>query len=371
VTTPLYQEIAESLRQAIYYGKLKPGDELPPVRGMSTQWNCAPGTVQRAYRELARQGLVTSRPGQGTRVSAPTTYEQPDPLRRAALANEAEVFLLRFLSSGYSVGEIEQAVQLALDRWRAISSQDREPVSEDIIRFVGSHDPLMVKIADWFGTLSPRHTMQISFAGSLGGLIALAERKADIAGCHLWDEETDTYNMPFVQRLLPGRRTALLTLAHRRLGLMLAPGNPLGVEGLSDLVSPHVRFINRQPGAGTRVWLDAQLYRSGINVDQITGYDKQVMTHTEVAHAILEGYADVGLGIETAAQTYGLDFLFLTNERYDLVVPESMWASEPIQCLVRWLSSDENQLLFDDVVGYGNQETGRVRWSDPAAAGGA
>jgi putative molybdopterin biosynthesis protein len=286
------------------------------------------------------------------------------------LANEAEAFLLRFLSSGYSVGEVDRAIQLALDRWRAIS-QDRELVSEHVIRFVGSHEPLIARMADWFKTLVPGYTMQISFAGSLGGLIALAERKADIAGCHLWDEETDTYNMAFVRRLLPRQRAALLTLAHRRLGLMLAPGNPLGVKSLSDLSSPHVRFINRQPGAGTRVWLDAQLYRSGIQIEQITGYDEQVMTHTEVAHAITEGHADVGLGIETAAQAYGLDFHFLTNERYDLIIPEAAWASEPIQGLVQWLSGDEAHVLFDDTVGYDHRETGCVRWSDAAPAEGA
>ena len=100
MTTPLFQEIAESIRQAIVYGKIKPGDELPPIREMSDQWNCAPGTVQRAYRELVQQGFVTSRPGQGTRVLASLPSEHTSPLRRASLANEAEAFLLRVISSG-------------------------------------------------------------------------------------------------------------------------------------------------------------------------------------------------------------------------------------------------------------------------------
>jgi molybdate-binding protein/DNA-binding transcriptional regulator YhcF (GntR family) len=361
MTPPLYQEIAESIRQAIVYGELKPGDELPPVRDMSIQWNCAPGTVQRAYHELAQQGFVTSRPGQGTRVCAPVAPESSAPLRRATLANDVEAFLLRILSSGYSVGEVEQAIRLVLDRWRAVS-QEVEPASERVIRFVGSHDPALSMIADRFKSLVPGYTMQIAFAGSLGGLIALAERKADLAGSHLWDEETDTYNAAFVRRLLPGQRTVLFTLAHRRLGLMFSRGNPLGITGLADLALPHVRFINRQAGAGTRVWLDAQLCRMGIDAKRITGYDEQVMTHTEVARAVSEGRADAGLGIESAALAYGLDFLFLTSERYDLVIPESVWTSDPVRRLVQWLSSEEARALLNGLEGYDSHETGRVVW---------
>lgn len=361
MTAPLYLEIAESMRQAIFYGELKAGEELPSVRELAARWSCAPGTVQRAYRELVRQGLVTSRPGQGTRVLAPTVFEQPDPLRRAALAHEAEAFLLRVLSSGHTVSEAESAIRLALDRWRAISAESA-PVAARTLRFVGSHEPAISTIAATLTALAPDHALDISFAGSLAGLIALAEGKTDVAGCHLWDEETDTYNAAFVRRLLPGRRTALLTLAHRRLGLILTPGNPLGVTGLADLVSPGLRFINRQPGAGTRVWLDAQLHRAAIDPAQITGYDEQVMTHVDVARAVAEGRADAGLGIETAALAYGLDFHFLTSERYDLAIPDTVWALDPFQRLAEWLASAEGRARFERKEGYDNRETGRVQW---------
>ena len=358
---PLFQEIAESVRQAIVYGELKPGDELPPVRKMSEQWKCAPGTVQRAYRELARQGFVTSRPGQGTRVLAAMRSAQSAPLRRASLANEAEAFLLRAFADGYSVGEVEQAVRLVFDRWRAASQEVEQP-SEHIIRFAGSHDPTISMLADQFRNLVPDHRMQITFSGSLGGLIALAERKADIASCHLWDEETDTYNEAFVRRLLPGQRTALLTLAHRRLGLMFAQGAPTDIQSLADIAREDVRFINRQPGAGTRVWLDAQLSRAGIDRRQITGYDKEVMTHTDVARAIAEGHADVGLGIEAAALTYGLDFLFLTSERYDLVIPEVIWDLDSIQRFAQWFMRGGARSLLHSLRGYDVTETGQVVW---------
>lgn len=361
MTASLYQEIAESIRQAIFYGELHPGDELPPVRDMATQWNCAPGTVQRAYHELARQGLITSRPGQGTRVVDHATPEQSPVLRRALLTNETEAFLLRVLADGYTPDEVARALRQALDRWRA-QVHTVEDAPEGVLRFVGSHDPTLAQIAVQFPVIAPDHTLEITFAGSLGGLIALAEGSADIAGCHLWDADTGAYNVAFVQRILPGCRVALLTLFHRRLGLIVAPGNPLNLTGLADLARDNVRLINRQSGAGTRVWLDAQLRREGIDAAQIPGYDTCVMTHSEVARAVAEDRANVGLGIEAAARAEGLDFLFLTRERYDLAIPDTVWDREPVQRLAAWLTTEDARTLLGAQPGYEVDQTGMVVW---------
>jgi molybdate-binding protein/DNA-binding transcriptional regulator YhcF (GntR family) len=357
--TPLYQEIAESIRRAILDGTLQPGDEVPPVREMSVQWGCAPGTVQRAYQELAGQGLIVSRPGQGTRIAEVGLTEAATPLRRATLVHDAEAFLLNVLAAGYTPDEIEGAVRLALDRWRALL-QEPPPPPERVIRFVGSHDPAIALIAARFGALAPDSTLDISFAGSLGGLMALARGEAEIAGSHLWDAETDTYNAPYVQRLLPGRRIALLTLGHRRLGLIVPPGNPGKITELDDL--PGVRFINRQQGAGTRVWLDAQLRALGIETACIAGYGESVATHSDVAQAIVDGRADAGLGVESVALAYGLDFVPLTTERYDLVIPASIWESPPVQALASWLASDMARAAIDALGGYDVRATGRVLW---------
>lgn len=360
-TTPLYQQIAESVRQEILYGDLRPGDRLPSVREMATQWHCTPGTVQRAYKELARQGLVVSRPGQGTRVVSAIQAEEETPLRRAALVHQAEAFLLETLTAGHTPAEVEQAVRLAWDRWRALTREPQSP-PERTLRFVGSHDPAIAVIASRFAEIAPQHTLRVAFAGSLGGLIALAQGEADIAGSHLWDEESDTYNTPFVQRLLPGRRVALLTLAHRRLGLITSPGNPAGLAGLADLARPGLRFVNRQRGSGTRVWLDANLRRQGIAPERISGYQEQVPTHSEVARAIAEDQANVGLGVEAAALAYGLGFVLLTMERYDLVIPAEVWDSGPGRGLARWLPTAEARSAIAALGGYDTGETGRVAW---------
>ncbi len=256
--TFLYQKIVESIRQRILEGELQPGDRLLTVREMTQDWNCTTGTVQRAYNELSKQGLVVSRPGQGTHISGALPLPKDTPLRRAALVHRAEAFLLEVLTAGYTADEVEQSFRLALDRWR-VTEQSPAPAAEQTIRFSGSHDLAVDWLAANFRRFAPDHMLEVSFCGSLAGLIALAENSADLAGSHLWDAETGEYNTPFVQRLLPNRRTALVTLAHRRLGLVVPPGNPQNIEGLKDLTGPDVRFINRQTGSGTRVWLDTAL----------------------------------------------------------------------------------------------------------------
>ncbi len=354
---PLYQQVAESLRQEILSGHLRPGDSLPSVREMARRWHCTVGTVQRAYQELARQGLVIARRGQGTRVAG--AAPAPGPLRRAALVHQAEAFLLRAVTEGYDPAEVEQAVRLALDRWRALM---REPLVPEagVLRFAGSHDLLLARVAARFSSIAPGYALRLTFTGSLGGLMALAEGAADLAGSHLWDAGSDTYNVPFVQRLLPGRWVALVTLAHRRMGLIVAPGNPLGLQGLADLARPGLRFVGRPrgpvPGSG---WMPG-CERLGLEGPREPVLE--LATHSELAQAIAEGRADVGLGIEAAARAWGLDFIPLARERYDLVIPAEIWETPPVAALVGWLTPDVVGALAADLGGYETGETGRVEW---------
>ena len=364
---PLYQRIADSIRQEILQGLLHPGDLLPSVRLQASKWGCTPGTVHQAYRLLAEQNLVVSRTGQGTRIGVQTSMG-PQPgvtVQRALLVHQAEAFLLAALSAGNSPEEVEHAFRTALDRWRTMEGEPLPATSAQTLRFIGSHDPAVTLIAARFPEISPGATFQPLFSGSLGGLIALAEGKADLSGCHLWDEETDSYNAPFVRRLLPGRRVHLVTLAHRRLGLLVAPRHQNRIGGLGDLTQD-LRFVNRQRGAGTRVWLDAHLRLAGIRTDAIRGYDREAATHSEVARLIAEDSADVGLGIEAAALVFGLGFIPLTLERYDLIVPEATWATTQVQSLAAWLSTSSARAAIRSLGGYDTRATGEVSVVDEA-----
>jgi molybdate-binding protein/DNA-binding transcriptional regulator YhcF (GntR family) len=355
----LYQTIADAIRDEILRGELKPGDRVPTVRQMTERWKCTPGTVQRAYRELSDQGLVRGRRGRGTVVvgSGPLTEEIP--LRRAELVHRAEGFLLEVITAGHTPEEVEQAITLALDRWRSAARNPR-PAPRRTVRFVGSHDLAMDWIAAHFGEIVPRHRLQVRFTGSLGGLIALAEGEADLAGCHLWDEETGSYNEPFVRRLLPGRSMALITLAQRRLGLMVSPGNPHRIRGLKDLTRKGVRWVNRQPGSGTRVWLDAQLHRLGVDASAIEGYERAEATHSGVARLIAEGKADAGLGLEAAAEAFGLEFIYLTGEPYQLAAPAEAVERPPLRTLVGWLKGRSGKAILGELRGYDVAEAGKV-----------
>ncbi len=358
---PLYQKIAAAIRQDILIGTLKPGDRLPSVRQMTSQWECTSATVLRAYQELARQGLVVSRVGQGTKVTQKFPDQEQLPLHRALLLNRVEANLLDLITAGYSPDEVEQATRMALDRWRTLNSQSEESPT-DVLRFVGSHDPAVTLIAAQAHKIQPGMAVQLTFTGSLGGLIALAEKDADIAGCHLWDEESNTYNKPFVRRLFPGQTMAVLTLAQRRIGLMVPPGNPMQIRGLEDLSRPDIQFINRQPGSGTRVWLDTQLKHLEIDTKRVAGYQDERMTHSEVASTIAKGQGDVGLGVQTAALAFGLDFILLNTERYELVVPANIWERQAMQSLYHWLTTAEAQKAIDGLGGYDVDETGQLEW---------
>lgn len=317
--------------------------------------------MQRAYQDLARQGLVVSRPGQGTRVASNIPADDHTPLRGAALVHRAETFLLEALTAGHDLGEVEQAIRLALDHWRVDAATKARPPTK-AVRFVGSHDLAIDWLAAHFSTVSPSHSLELHFTGSLGGLMALARGEADLAGSHLWDEETGTYNLPFVCRILPNRRVVLAMLAHHRLGLILPPGNPDRIQGLPDLTRRGVPFINRQPGFGTRVWLDATLKRLGIPAKGISGYTLEEQTHSGVARAVAERRASVGLGLEAAALAFGLDFVFLAEEPYHLVIPAAHAERPPLKALLRWLGTRQARQALAGLGGYATEETGRLTW---------
>jgi molybdate-binding protein/DNA-binding transcriptional regulator YhcF (GntR family) len=359
--THLYLKIAEDVRREILSGQLKPGDRLPSVRELTVRWGCTIGTVQRAYQELARQGLVISRAGQGTHVVSSMQSSGEAALRWANLVHRSEAYLLEVLTAGYTQKEIEAAMRQAMERWQVILQQPMLKETQTL-RFAGSHDPVLAWLATHFPEIVPQFNLQLGFTGSLGGLIALAQGKADLAGCHLWDQESDSYNLPFVRRILPGKKVALVTLAHRRLGLILPEGNPAGIKGLEDLSRPGLRFVNRQSGSGTRVWLDAALHRAGIPSEGIQGFDDERITHSEVASAVANGQAQVGFGLQSAAQDYGLDFIFLVKERYDLAIPAGNMALPSISRLVDWLAGAEAKQVLVGFGGYETEETGRIQW---------
>ncbi len=197
--------------------------------------------------------------------------------------------------------------------------------------------------------------------GSLGGLVALRRGEAHLAGSHLLDPTTGQYNDSYVQRYLPGEEIVLITLAGREQGWMVPPGNPQGLQGWEDAARPDVRIVNRQRGAGTRVLLDYELEKRGIDPAAVQGYEREEYTHLAVAAAVASGAATAGLGIHAAAQALGLDFVPLAQEQYDLVIPRHHYESELLRPLLALLEDERFRREVAAMPGYDVSRMGQVR----------
>ncbi len=358
----LYLRIADSLRRDIASGAYKNGEPLPSIRTLAGLWQCTNGTIQRAIRELESEGLVSAHIGTRTRVTGGMVIGPGESLQRANLIHQAEKFILESVTSGFSTPEIEDAFRVALHRWRAVDLAHKS-TPRSSLRFNGSHDLAIAWLATHFNEIAPGNTLQLKFSGSLPGVTAFKLGEADIAGTHLLDESTGEYNLATIRELMPGEKIALITLAQRRIGFLVKPGNPQNITSVQDLAKNGVRFINRQKGSGTRVLLDTLLRKSGIDATKIAGYGEELTTHSDIATAVSESRADAGIGLEAAAKAYGLEFIFITVERYELLMREQELSLQPYQKLIEFLKSGEFRLLLQRLGGYDSHESGVIRWS--------
>jgi putative molybdopterin biosynthesis protein len=226
---------------------------------------------------------------------------------------------------------------------------------------IGSHDLVLDLAASALRSDDPMVTLASSNVGSLGGLVALRDGLCHVAGSHLLDPASGEYTLPYVDRVLGDRAAdvAVIRLVHRQQGLLVAPGNPLRLGEIADLARPGVRYVNRQRGAGTRVLLDVLLAGLGIAPDAVEGYAREEPTHLAVAAAIAAGRADAGLGIMAAARAFGLDFIPVTREPYDLVVAPGALGSPQLVPLWSLLQSEEFRKSVEDLGGYSVAEMGR------------
>ncbi len=196
--------------------------------------------------------------------------------------------------------------------------------------------------------------------GSLDGLILLRQGLSQMAGCHLFDSVQMEYNRPFVAHLFPDRPMALVTLAERVQGILFQSGNPKQIRDLSDFARCDVVIRNRNRGSGTRLWLDASLQLLGIPAEAVQGYPSEVSTHTQLARAVHQGEADVGLGLQAAASAFGLGFLPLFQERYHLVVPEENLSQPAVQWMLDHLNSAAFRRRACHLAGYDTTHTGEL-----------
>ena len=247
---------------------------------------------------------------------------------------------------------VDRGAALKVSLYRSLSRIQRT------LLIMGSHDPMLDLLATHLLLGAASQRLVSVNVGSLGGLIALRRGEAHLAGCHLFHPQTESYNIPYIERYLPNEPVALVTFAQREQGLILPAGNPLGIASVADLSG--ARFINRQRGAGTRVLFDHLLAQHQISADEIAGYEHEEYTHLAVAAAVADGIGDCGMGLRAAAEAMGLDFIGLTWERFDLAIPERRLETEAVEALLEVLRGDAFKRELGARSGYRSDATGRV-----------
>lgn len=252
-------------------------------------------------------------------------------------------------TEGYEAGETVSV--------RLISSEEK---LRNTLVVIGSHDPLLDELADMMHRDNHKVYMSSAHVGSMGGIMAIRRGEAHAAGCHLLDTDSGEYNKSFIKKYFPGGGVKLVRCVGRQQGLMLQKGNPLGIKCFADIVKNGIRYVNRQKGSGTRILMDYLCRKNNLDVSQIYGYEREELTHTSVAAQIVSDSADAGMGIYSAAQIYGLDFLPICIEEYDLLIPDIAWDTPMVRQMISTLKSDTFREKLLSMGGYTLDRPGEI-----------
>jgi putative molybdopterin biosynthesis protein len=197
-------------------------------------------------------------------------------------------------------------------------------------------------------------------ASSKLALTWLAEGKVHIAGSHLEDAKTGEFNLPYLRKQFPGEDFSVVTFARWEEGLILIPGNPKGICTIEDLARKNVKFVNREPGSGSRGLLDKLLEKAGMDAQKVQGYDRIAFGHLAAAYCVLSRDADACLATRSAAQTFGLDFIPLRSERYDLVMRKRTAELPAVKAFLDVLQRASLRRKLEVLAGYDTSETGSL-----------
>ena len=188
----------------------------------------------------------------------------------------------------------------------------------------------------------------------------LQEDKVHIAGSHLEDPDSGDFNLPYLRSEFPDEDFAVISFARWEEGFVVAAGNPKGVRKAEDLARKKLRFVNREPGSGSRILLDRLLTEAGVPTEKVTGYERVGYGHLAVAYMVLTGDADCCLATRSAAQSFQLDFVPLQSERYDFVMRRQTLETPAAQAFVDVLQRASLRRRLEVLAGYDTAQTGAV-----------
>jgi putative molybdopterin biosynthesis protein len=197
-------------------------------------------------------------------------------------------------------------------------------------------------------------------ASSKLALTWLSEGKVHIAGSHLEDPKTGEFNLPFLRKQFPGEEFTVITFARWEEGLVVASGNPKSIRKIEDLARKNLRFVNREPGSGSRGLLDKLLATAGMDARKVDGYDRIAFGHLAAAYCVVSREADACLATRSAARTFGLDFIPLRSERYDLVMRKRTAEFPAVKAFLDVLQRATLRRKLEVLAGYDTSETGTM-----------
>lgn len=237
--------------------------------------------------------------------------------------------------------------------------RSEEEIKNTII-CIGSHDPIIDIISDLLHIKNRKYFLGSAHVGSMGGIMALKSGETHISPIHLLNMEDGSYNISYIKKYLSNRNVVLIKGVKRIQGIIVPKGNPLNIKSLHDIVTKEVKFVNRQRGSGTRIFLDYNLKKFNIDSNEIHGYQREEFTHIAVAAVVEAGDADCGLGVYSAAELMGLDFVELGNEEYDFAVPKGFINMDIIKEFINVIKSDVFKHELDKLGGYDYMDIGQI-----------
>jgi putative molybdopterin biosynthesis protein len=245
------------------------------------------------------------------------------------------------------------------DKSLVILTKEKSEIFNNLL-LIGSHDLSLDLITNELKKRGANFSLSLQSVGSMAGLMALKRCECQLAGAHLLNPKDGEYNIDHIKRIFKEKDMALINLVYREQGFYVKKSNPKNIKSISDLIDNNISFINRQRGAGTRVLFDYLLDEKNISPDEINGYNQEEYTHIAAAVAVGQGSADVALGIESAANVVGVDFIPITEERYDLILAEKLLEDDRIKYLIETLRDSELQEKIRELGGYRTDDTGLI-----------
>lgn len=245
-------------------------------------------------------------------------------------------------------------------RKRAAVSTYWSQAEIDSTLLIAGCDPAVAILADWLARRRSPVTAVALRCSSSKALVMLAKGGVHVAGVHLRDPKSGEYNLKPVRDAIGRRPLVVVNFARWELGLAVTASNPLGIRGFADLVRPQIRIVNREIGSGARLALDEALGELGLQSQRIKGYTHELPGHLEIAEAIASAQADAGVTIRVAAEAYGLAFIPLREERYDLVVLEDQSGHGPVKAMLEALNSRRLAREINQLCAYDTDQMGTV-----------